>query len=53
MKPVDAIKMSSTPVKKNTKNEVLLKLNPNQKVKYLLEPGEIESDTVRRATDPI
>ena len=53
LKPIDAIKMSSVPVKKNNKNEILLELNPNQKVRYLLEPGEIESDTVRRATDPI
>ena len=34
IKPVDAIKMSSTSVKKNTKNELLLELNPNQKVRY-------------------
>ena len=53
LKPIDSIKMSSVPVKKNNKNEILLELNPNQKVRYLLEPGEIESDTVRRATDPI
>ena len=53
LKPIDAIKMESVPVKKNIKNEILLELNPNQKVRYLLEPGEIESDTKRRATDPI
>ena len=53
LKPIDAIKMSSVPVKKNYKNEILLELNPNKKIRYLLEPGEIESDTVRRATDPI
>jgi transposase InsO family protein len=35
------------------KNEQVIDLGPHEKVRYLLEPGEIEGDTRRRATDPI
>ena len=53
LKPVDAMNMKTVPVKRTKKDEVILELSPEQKVRYLLEPGEAENDTVRRATDPI
>ena len=53
LKPVDAIKMEHVPIKKVKKEEEILESSPEQKVRYLLEPGEVENDTVIRATDLI
>ena len=38
---------------KSKKEEQILELSPEQKVRYLLKTGEAENDTVRRATDLI
>ena len=51
--PVKAIKMTrvtADPVVKGAKEKVL---DINTKVRYLYQPGEVERDVKRRATDPI
>lgn len=54
MTPEEAIKKDNVEsVTVIDKNEQVIDLGPHEKVRYLLEPGEIEGDTRRRATDPI
>lgn len=54
MTPNEAIKKDNVEsVTVIDKNEQIINLAPNEKVRYLLEPGELENDTRRRATDPI
>lgn len=54
MTPEEAIKKDNVEsVTVIDKNEQVIDLGPHEKVRYLLEPGEIEGGTRRRATDPI
>jgi Integrase core domain len=53
MTPNEAIKLDEVKLPIHVKREKKIDLADDQKVRYLLEPGEIENDTRRRATDPI
>jgi hypothetical protein len=53
LKPIDAIKLNYVPQQKtNKKVEEQLDLSPDERVRYLYQPGELEGGQ-RRATDPI
>ena len=52
MKPNQAIELDNVQQPEISSHQEILDLKPDQKVRYLYQPGESEKSTVKRATDP-